>query len=68
MTKKSLVTGLVYDTKAVVHVKNPKQAAKYVLNGCTLYDLLVDEKSVFTYVFDREEASYYYARWLDGTL
>ena len=68
MRKKSVITGLWYDTKNMVHIRNSKQAAKYVANGCTLFDLVVDEKSMFVYLFDREEASHYLARWLDGSL
>lgn len=68
MNKKSLITGLVYDTKEVVMIRNPRQAAKYIYNGCTLYDLIADENAVITYVFKRDEASHYYAKWLDGLL
>ena len=68
MRKKSAITGLWYDTKEMVSIRNPKQAAKYVANGCTLFDLIVDDKSTFIYLFDREEAKHYFALWMDGSL
>ena len=68
MKKKSNITGLWYETKEMVSIRNPKQAAKYIKGGCTLFDLIVDDKFTIVYLFDREESKYYFARWVDGTL
>lgn len=68
MKTKSLITNLVYDTKSIIKIKNPKQAAKYVSNGCTLYDIIVDADSKFVFIFDRDEASHYFVKWIEGTL
>lgn len=64
----SKITGKLYEQQDMCHILNPIQAALYIKNGATLYDLLLSRENKLIYVFNRSDTKHLYDQFCNYRL
>ena len=59
---RSTITDRVYDPMEMVYLENPKQIARYIKHGATLYDLM-ESRDILIGVFSKRETLGLYDLW-----
>jgi len=68
MKIESDITGLAYEDKDMVFFRNTLQAAFYVFHGARLYDVCVDDKMHFVFVFSKQDHNKLKLLWKNSNI